>query len=132
MTQNFVVDIRMNEHTNRKKKIYIPVDIKSSKSSIFFRRSLQRQCLCYILRLSTILNIRLSTILKILSYHSFKAVNPTPSRLHHRLPKSFNADTISPLHLLKSIWEGNMCLGPLETILRILESRMICKFPVTT
>ena len=27
----------MNEHTNRKKKNYIPVDIKSSKSSIYFQ-----------------------------------------------------------------------------------------------
>ena len=47
--------------------------------------------------------IRLSTILKILSFHSFKALHSTLSRLHHRLPTSFNADAVSSLHLSKSI-----------------------------
>ena len=40
----------------------------------------------------------------------------TYSRLHHRLPKSFNADAISSLHFLKSIREGNLYFGPLETM----------------
>ena len=41
-------------------------------------------------------------------------------------------DVISFIHLLKSIWEGNLYLGALETMLRILKSGMILKFPVTT
>ena len=36
------------------------------------------------------------------------------------------------LHLLQSIWEGNLYLGPLETMWRILESELIFTFPVTT
>ena len=76
--------------------------------------------------------MRLSTILKILSFHSFIALHSTLSRLHHRLPKSFKADAISSLHLLKSIWEGNVYFGPFETIVRILESGIIFRFPVIT
>ena len=59
-------------------------------------------------------------------------LHSTLSRLHHRLPKSFKADAISSLHLLKSIWEGNLYFGPFETILRILESGIILRFPVIT
>ena len=76
--------------------------------------------------------IRLSTKVKILSFHSFIALHLTLSRLHHRLPKSFKADAISSLHLLKSIWEGNLYFGPFETILRILESGIIFIFQVIT
>ena len=76
--------------------------------------------------------IRLSTILKIHSFHSFIALHSTLSRLHHRLLKSFKADAISSLHLLKSIWEGNLYFGSFETILRILESGIIFRFPVIT
>ena len=76
--------------------------------------------------------IRLSTILKILSFRSFIALHSTLSRLHHLLPKSFKADAISSLHLLKSIWEGNLYFEPFETILRILESGIIFRFPVIT
>ena len=36
-----------------------------------------------------------------LTFHSFRALGSTYSRLHHRLPKSFNADTISSLHFFK-------------------------------
>ena len=50
--------------------------------------------------------IRLSTIVKILLLHSLRALYSTPSRLHHRLPKSFNADAISSLHLSKLCREG--------------------------
>ena len=39
---------------------------------------------------------------------------------------------MSSLYLLKSIREGSLYLGPLETMLRILESGMNLKFPVTT
>ena len=35
-------------------------------------------------------------------------------------------------HLLKSIWKWNIYLGPLDTMLRILDSEMILQFPVTT
>ena len=76
--------------------------------------------------------ILLSTILKILSFHSFKALHSTLSRLHHRLPKSFKADAISSLYLLKSIWEGNLYFGPFEAILRIRESGITFKCPVIT
>ena len=37
------------------------------------------------------------------SFDSFIALHSTLSRLLHRLPKSFKADAISSLHLLKSI-----------------------------
>ena len=60
----------MNEHTNRKKK-YIPVDIKSSKSSIFFRRSLQRQCLCYILDDKKWFDVRIAVIYNEILYEEF-------------------------------------------------------------
>ena len=64
------------------------------------------------------------------SFHSFIALHSTLSRLHHRLPKSFTADAMSSLHLLKSILEGNLYFGPIEAILRILESGIIFRFPV--
>ena len=65
-----------------------------------------------------------------LTFHSFRASGSTYSRLHHRLPKSFNADAISSLHFLKLIREGNLYFGPLETMYQILESEMIFRFPV--
>ena len=72
--------------------------------------------------------ICLSTILKILSFHSLKALQSTLSSLHHRLKKLFKTGAISSLHLLKPIWEGNLYLGPFETILRILESELSSNF----
>ena len=75
--------------------------------------------------------IHLSTIVKILLFHSLRALSSTPSRLHHRLPKSFNADAISSLHLSKLMKEGNLYFGPVETILWILESEIIFNFSVT-
>ena len=36
-----------------------------------------------------------------LTFHSFRAPGLTYSRLHHRLPKSFNADAISSLHFFE-------------------------------
>ena len=36
-----------------------------------------------------------------LTFHSFRASGSTYSRLHHRLPKSFNADAISSLHFFE-------------------------------
>ena len=77
--------------------------------------------------------MRLLNILKILSFHSFNyfsAACSTYSHLHHRLPNSFKAATISSLHLMKSILEGNLYFGPLEIIFRILESGIIFKFQV--
>ena len=65
-----------------------------------------------------------------LTFHSFRELGSTYSRLHYQLPKSFNADAISSLHFLKSILEGNLYFGPLETMQRILESEMIFRFPV--
>ena len=55
-----------------------------------------------------------------LTFHSFRGSGSTYSRLHHRLPKSFNADAISSLHFLKSIREGNLYFGPLEVTLSSL------------
>ena len=43
------------------------------------------------------------------------------SRLHQRLPKSFKAAAISSRHFLKSIRDGNLYLGSLQIIERILE-----------
>ena len=66
--------------------------------------------------------MRLFTSFKMLSFHSFRALCSTYSRLHHRLPNSFKAAAISFLHFFKSILEGNRYFGPLEIIFRILES----------
>ena len=44
--------------------------------------------------------------------------------------QTFKADAIPSLPLLKSIWEGNLYFGPFETILRILESGIIFRFPL--
>ena len=63
-------------------------------------------------------------ILKMLLYHSFKASGSTFSHLHQRLLKSFNEAVVSLRHLGKSILEGNLYLGPIETILRALASRI--------
>ena len=76
--------------------------------------------------------MRLSTILKILNFHSFKALGSTYYRLHQRLPKSFRAAAISSRHFLKSMRDGNLYFGPFEIIERILELEMIFKFPVIT
>ena len=51
-----------------------------------------------------------------LTFHSFKALGSTYSRLHHPLPNTFNADAISSLHFFKSTQEGNLYFGPLETM----------------
>ena len=50
----------------------------------------------------------LSHYLEMFTFHSFTALGSTHSRLHHRLPKSFNAEAISSLHFFKSIREGNL------------------------
>ena len=55
-----------------------------------------------------------SMILKMLNFHLFKALGPTFSCLHQRLPKSFNAAEISPRHFLKSMRDGNLYLEPLQ------------------
>ena len=62
--------------------------------------------------------MRVSKILKMLIFHSFKASGSTFFRLHQRLLKSFKEAGISLRHLGKSILEGNLFLGPLEIILR--------------
>ena len=59
-----------------------------------------------------------------LIFHSFKASCSTFSRLHQRLLKSFKEAVISLRHKGKSILEGNLCLGPLEIILRTLAPGM--------
>ena len=46
-----------------------------------------------------------------LTFHSFRALGSTYSRLHHLLPNSFNAYAISSLHFFKSIREGNLYFG---------------------
>ena len=67
-----------------------------------------------------------------LNFQFFKALGSTYSRLHQRLLKSFKAAAISSRHFLKSMLDGNLYLGPLQIIERILESEMIFKFPVIT
>ena len=61
-------------------------------------------------------------ILKMLLFHSFKALGSTFSHLHQRLLKSFNEAVVSLRHLGKSILEGNLYVGPIEVILRALAS----------
>ena len=70
-------------------------------------------------------------ILKIFSFQLFKALDSTCCRLHQRLQNSCKAPAISSRHDLKSIGTGNLYLGPLHIIERILESVMIFKCPVT-
>ena len=55
-------------------------------------------------------------------------VRPTKPQISLRICK---APAISSRHDLKSIGTGNLYLGPLHIIDRILESVMIFKFPVT-
>ena len=74
--------------------------------------------------------MRLSIILNLLNFQFFKAPGSTYSRVHQRLSKSFKVAAISSRHFLKSMRDGNLYLGPLEIIERILESEMMFKFPV--
>ena len=60
-----------------------------------------------------------------LNFQFFNALGSTYSRLHQRLPKLFKAAAISSRHFLKSMRDGNLYLGPLQIIERILESKMI-------
>ena len=64
------------------------------------------------------------------NFQLFKALDSTCSRLHQRVQQSFKAPAIASRHFLKSMWVGNLYLGPLEIIERILESDIIFKFPV--
>ena len=74
--------------------------------------------------------MRVSIILKMLIFHSYKASGSTFSRLHQRFLKSFKEAAISLQHLEKSILEGNLYLGPLEIILQTLASGMTFRLPV--
>ena len=67
-----------------------------------------------------------------LPFLQVKASGSTFSRLHQRLRKSFKEAAISVRHLGTSILEGNLYLGSLEIILRILESGMTFRLPVIT
>ena len=83
--------------------------LQMSKSRFWFRR----------LEIS-IIWIKLYTFIQFIeihSFHSLEALHSTLSRLHHRLPKSFNAGAISSLHLLKSICER-------ESILRTIRNNI--------
>ena len=53
-------------------------------------------------------------ILNMLIFHSFMALGSTFSRLHQRLLKSFNETALALRYLGKSVFEGNLYLGPLE------------------
>ena len=76
--------------------------------------------------------MRLSIIIKMLIFCSFKASVSTFSCLHQRLLKSLNDAAISQRHLGKSILEGNLFLGRLEIILRTIASGMTFILPVIT
>ena len=76
--------------------------------------------------------IRVSIILKMLIFHSFKASGSTFYGLHQRLLKPSKEAAISLRHLGKSILEGNLYFGPLEIILRTLASGMTLRLPVIT
>ena len=70
-------------------------------------------------------------ILEIIIFQLFNALGSTRSRLHQRLQNSCKAPAIPSRHDLKSIGTGNLYLGPLHLIDRILESVMIFKSHVT-
>ena len=70
-------------------------------------------------------------ILKIFNFQSFKALDSTCSHLHQRVKLSFKALAIVSRYLLKSVWAGNLYLGPFEIAGRICESVIIFKLPVT-
>ena len=72
-----------------------------------------------------------SISLKLFSFLILKALDSTCSRLHQRLQNYCKAPAISSRHDLKFIGTGNLYLGPLHIIDRILESVMIFKSPVT-
>ena len=55
--------------------------------------------------------IRVSMVLKMLVFSSFKASGSAFSRLHQRLLKSFNKTEISLRHLGKTILERNLYTG---------------------
>ena len=74
--------------------------------------------------------IPLAIILKTFIFQIFQALYSTCSCLHHRLQNSCTEPAISLRHLLKSISEGNLYLGPLHIIDRILESVIFFKSPV--
>ena len=76
--------------------------------------------------------IRVSIILKMLIFHSFKASGTTFSCFYQLLSKSFKEARISLRHLGTSILEGNLYLGPLEIVLRTLASGMTFRLPVIT
>ena len=61
-------------------------------------------------------------ILKIFNFQLFKALDSTCSHLHQHVQQSFKALAIVSLHLLKSIWDGNIYLGPFEVTEWIRES----------
>ena len=77
------------------------------------------------------MNSTINNLKKIFSFQLFKALDSICSRLHQRLQNSCKAPAISSRHDLKSIGTGNLSLGPLHIIDRILESVMIFKSPVT-
>ena len=67
-----------------------------------------------------------------LIFQFFKALGSAYARLHQQLPKLFKAAAISSRHFLKSMRDGNLYLGLLQIIERILELKMIFKLPVIT
>ena len=68
--------------------------------------------------------MRLSVLWNMLNFQPFKTLGSIYSRLRQRLPKSFKAVAISSRHLLKLMRDGNLYLGPLQIIERILESEI--------
>ena len=90
----------------------LDTSFKITKRIIRFRG--QKMCI------TTVNEIRVSIILKMLIFHSFKASGSTLTHLHQRLLKPFKEAAISLRHLEKSILEGNLYLGPLEMILLTL------------
>ena len=87
--------------------------------------------MAHLLALNVLLLPKDLAIIIFILFKALREPSSTPSRLHHGLPNSFNADAISSLHLSKLMKEGNLYFGLLETILRILESEIIFKLPVT-
>ena len=74
----------------------------------------------------------ISIILNMINFQFFKVLGSIYSRLQQWLPKPFKAAAISSRYFLKSMRDGNLYLGTLQIIERILEQEMIFKFPVLT
>ena len=77
-------------------------------------------------------SILMSTIRKNSFFQSLRACTPTPSFLHHRLQYVWSASSTILRHLVKSILDGSLYLGPFLKSDRNPLSGIQVRSPVTT